>query len=62
MIWIEWVEPFDVAGNPMYCRVARDVVIAAQKEAVKARKFEYLDDQQALDDFIAVHWAKVIEE
>lgn len=60
MIWIEWVEPFDKAGNVVYMRVARNVAIAAQREAAGA--YSYPDDETALADFVDVHWAKVIEE
>lgn len=60
--WIEWIEPFGPNSEPVYCRVLPAVAIATQrKSAMDARKYEYLTDERALEDFMDVHWAvKVI--
>src|SRR5271165_2706748 len=57
MKWIEWIEPFGPNDEPVYCRVPETTAIAVQRS-----KHNYNNDQQALDDFIAVHWAYVKEE
>jgi hypothetical protein len=62
MRWVEWVEPFGPNSEPVYCRVTEATAIAHAKEVGKRAKYEYKDDQHALDDFITVHWASVKEE
>ncbi|RZN19506.1 hypothetical protein [Bradyrhizobium sp. Leo121] len=52
----EWVEPFGEGPEPVHCRMSSRDIIAAQK-----RRPEYANatDQQALDDFIVVNWARL---
>jgi hypothetical protein len=51
--WVEWIEPFGPNNEPVYCRVTRETAIATQR-----RIHEYASDQDALDDFVTVHWAE----
>lgn len=62
--WIEWVEPFSPSNEPVYCRVTPEVAIECAKASAKQAKpdFVYASDQEALDDFIIVHWANVRED
>ena len=60
-VWIEWVEPFDKKANPVYMRVSKETAIAAQKEIAKKLNKPYSSDEEALEDFMVVHWAKIIE-
>ena len=57
--WIEWVEPFDPEGNPLFCKIASSTAISAQKRSAESAKpgFKYESDEAALEDFKIVHWA-----
>lgn len=61
-IWVEWIEPFGPNNEPVFCRVLRETAIATQKVLTEKAKpgFIYETDEQALDDFVVVHWAKII--
>ena len=52
MSWIEWVEPFGPNNEPVYMRVEESTAIAVMK-----KMHPELADQEALEDFIVVHWA-----
>lgn len=56
MTWVEWVEPFNADSDPVYLRVEKSVAIKTQKTL-----HAYDSDQNALDDFVTVHWAKLFE-
>ena len=64
--WIEWVEPFlsdvvNLDGDPVFCRVKPATAIAAQRySAMQAKNYDYPTDEQALEDFMIVHWAKKV--
>jgi hypothetical protein len=63
---VEWIEPYHSCPDGSYlgtltCRLPVEVAIASRKEMVKGTDFTYESDEQALDDFIVVHWAKVID-
>lgn len=50
--WIEWVEPFGPNNEPVYLRVTPETAIAHVQET-----YPDLNDKDALDEFIIVHWA-----
>jgi hypothetical protein len=58
--WIEWIEPF-VDSEPVYLRVSPETAILSMKKSTASIGFTYKSDQDALDDFIIGHWAKIIE-
>lgn len=62
--FVEWIEPFGPNSEPVYCRVAISTAIATQKYSAQQVKpeFRYPSDEAALEDFIAVHWGKIVEE
>jgi hypothetical protein len=58
--WVEWVEPFvetDTGTEPVYLRVSVKAAIARAKFVACEMNHEYASNQEALEDFIAVHWA-----
>lgn len=55
--WIEWAEPFGPNDGTMYCRVSAETAIATIKAFAAAHKYIYTNDQTALEEFMAVHWA-----
>jgi hypothetical protein len=59
--FVEWVEPF-CGSEPVYMRVSTATAIAHQKLAAEQARpgFKYENDEQALNDFIACHWAKAL--
>jgi hypothetical protein len=61
-VWIEWVEPFGPDNEPVYLRVRPQVAIAVTRKLHREKRpgEPPLTDQEALDSFIAVHWAKRI--
>ena len=61
-LFVEWVEPFGPNSEPVYCRVSIATAIATQKYTAQQAKagFRYLSDNEALDDFMTVHWAKTV--
>lgn len=61
MTWIEWVEPFNPDGDPVYMRVEKHVAIKQQRLAAEKKNHIYASDEQALSDFIAVNWATITD-
>lgn len=64
--WVEWIEPYGpepLAENVCVMRVRESTAIAAEKYIASLRvpPYEYKSDKDALDDFIAVHWAQIVE-
>ena len=60
--WVEWIEPFietDAGTEPVYCRVSVKAAVARAQLVAREMGHEYTSDQEALDDFVAVHWATV---
>ena len=56
--WIEWVDPFDKEGKyPVVMRMSAKDVAAYQRELEP----RYTSDEQAIDDFMAVNWARKVE-
>jgi hypothetical protein len=63
--YVEWDEPFDVeAIYNLICRMSVEDAIAWQVAYVadKSPAFEYKSDQEALDDFVTVRYARIVEE
>ena len=62
MRWVEWDEPHsDKGGNdylPIVCRAKVEDVIKFQRR----REPRYETDEDALDDFVVVYWARIVEE
>jgi hypothetical protein len=61
-MWIEWIEPFGPNNEPVYCRVPTSTAIAVAKYIAAKQGHMYESDQDALDDFIIVHWATIVSE
>jgi hypothetical protein len=63
--YVEWIEPFDTSGSiPLICRLTVEDAIKFQlgaPERAGNTVFKYESDEQALDDFMAVHWARIVE-
>ena len=56
--WIEWIEPFGPSNEPVYCRIPVSTAVAHSKWcAAKISKYTYPNDEEALVDFMLVHWA-----
>jgi hypothetical protein len=57
MKWVEWIEPFGPNSEPVYLSCPATTAVAVMMQA-----HPYESDQEALDDFIVVHWATVTEK
>lgn len=58
-VWIDWIEPFDSeAKYTLYCRLSEQDVIRFQRE----REPRYTSDEQAVEDFMVIHWATRVVE
>lgn len=58
--FVEWVEPF-IESEPVYMRVSVAIAIKYQKHKAKSlHGYIYATDDEALEDFVVVHWAKII--
>jgi hypothetical protein len=64
MRWITWVEPFSACGEPCYCVVSEKAAVEVMRSAalVHPKKHKYSSDQEALEDFMTVHWAGFCEK
>lgn len=63
MKYVEWLEPYshDPLTN-VICKMTVDDVILIQKHKASAKGYTYKCDEDAIWDFIAIHWGKLIEE
>ncbi len=63
--YVEWMEPYDCELD-VVCTVkvsVEDAIKLQKKVAGKEiHQFVYDNDEQALDDFICVHWGRIVEE
>jgi hypothetical protein len=57
--WIEWIEPYGPNSEPLYCRLPASTAIAVAKDRY-AKAVPYKDDEDALCDFMVVHWASFV--
>jgi hypothetical protein len=60
--WIEWIEPFGPNSEPVFCRVPESTAVATQRHTAQGleRPYTYATDEDALVDFMAVHWAEFV--
>ena len=66
MKYVEWNEPFDSKCKyNVVMRMKVDDVIAYQHESVKDKYNTYFQgyksDEDALQDFVVIRWAKIVE-
>jgi hypothetical protein len=54
---IIWNEP-DKNGKDKVCKASRQQAIEMQKACAERNGFTYENDEEALADFIALHWAR----
>lgn len=55
--WVEWIEPFGPNNQPVYMAVPADTAIADAKYVASLHQHTYKNDEDALSDFMVVHWA-----
>ena len=60
-LWVVWDEP-DENGNIVRQKISVAAAIARQHDSAREIGFEYLYEKLALDDFLMVHWASLVEE
>jgi hypothetical protein len=58
--YVEWIEPF-WGSEPVYMRVSESTAIGHQRAVARQSNHEYGNDQDALDDFLSVHWAQIVK-
>ena len=62
--YVKWVEPYDSDANGcVELRMTVEDVIKCQRAHVALVRpdFKYESDEQALQDFITVHWGEIID-
>jgi hypothetical protein len=64
--YVEWIEPYYTYPDgrtigPVYLKLSVEDAIEVRKVIAAQGNFTYENDQQALDDFIVVHWGKLVE-
>lgn len=63
MKWVKWIEPFDGYGaEALHCKVSIENAIASAKRSAASRGYAYIRDEDALNDFITVHWAYIEDD
>ena len=63
MLYVEWIEPFCFKENGPEClSVIQRMLVSDVIKWQRWREPRYLSDKDALDDFLVVHWAKVVGE
>jgi hypothetical protein len=58
--WIQWVEPFvetDTGTEPVIMRVSVPAAVAQARKTAALAGGKYDSDEEALADFMVVHWA-----
>lgn len=66
--WVEYVEPLGSGKyGAQYIRIKVDEVIEYMKNEYQEQyknhyNYPYKSDQDALDDFMVIHWAKIIDD
>lgn len=61
MKWVVYDDP-DVNGRNIRERISVESAIAQAKEVAGRDGFVYKSDQEALDDFLTIHWAWIKED
>lgn len=54
--FVGWVEPRNEKGDPVYWLETVEDVIQQRKDYAAKNGFSYINDEEALIDFIVVHW------
>ena len=60
--WVEWAEPFGPNCEPAYKRCRESTAIAAAHKVALEHNYTYKSDDEALADFMVVHWASFCPE
>lgn len=58
---VVYAEPDEAGGDAVF-RLTEAEAVAQQRAVAKMRGVEYATDAEALDDFMATHWAWLEEE
>lgn len=61
--YIEWDEPFGTGVSWYTCRALKDDIIKYMKEEYQLQfkahpNYPYKTDEEALQDFMVIHWAR----
>lgn len=63
--YVEWMEPYDSGDSCVICRMSFEDIIKSMKRLQENFKnhpnYPYKSDQEAIDDFIVVHWGRIID-
>lgn len=60
--YVEWVEPWSTDfKETLILRLTLKDTISVQKKQAAKIGYKYESDQKALEDFMMVHWAKIVE-
>ena len=54
---LKYVQPANEAGDPVFVFVSEKVAVEQQKKAAVLHGYVYERDEDAVLDFMAVHWA-----
>ena len=57
---VEWVEP-GCRGKVARMRICEAEAVRRQREVAATKSYDYVSDAEALEDFLTVHWATVVE-
>lgn len=57
MKYVEWVEPGEKDSLPVFCCMPADWAIVFQHHYAVVNGRSYPTDQDALQDFLVIHWA-----
>lgn len=58
MNWLIFIEPYNDENDVVYKIIHKNVAIKTQKQIAEKLGKPYKDDETALQDFMAVNWAK----
>jgi hypothetical protein len=60
---VRYIQPADNEDGFEYIVVSLEEAIKIQKQIAKKANpnFTYIDDVQALDDYLTIHWAEIID-
>lgn len=58
--WVEWEEPYDNTGHVLVLRIPEEAAIITARATAASRGYIYDSDEQALEDFLVVHWGRVV--
>ena len=55
--YVEWVEPYSDGAETLFLRMSFADIASARRRAEP----RYESDEQAVEDFLIVHWGKIVE-